>query len=606
MKKAPQSAGLAFARGVAPDRVAGSGVGSYRRLLTYAWPYKWAFLLAVIGMAVLALTATGFAALMKPLMDEGFVNKDMAAIRRIPVLLVGLFVLRGVASFFATYMLTWVGRKVTLDLRNEMFAHLMDLPSTFYDANSSGGLVARLIFDVEQISRAVTQAVLVLIRDGLTVIALGIWLFYLNWRMTLLFAVLVPLSILLLRVMSRRFRKTSRQIQLTMGEISQVTQEATEGQKVVKAFGAQEREIAAFMDVNEKNRRYVMRKAAISAVGEPITQLLAAGALAVVIFMALHSGEVTAGGFTSYITGVALLMNPSKRLTKVNETIQAGIAAAGSIFGLVDAVAEPDTGTRTLENARGRIEFRNVQFRYPTASADALHDVSFTIEPGQRVALVGPSGSGKTTCASLLPRFYRVTGGEILLDGIAINDLVLNNLRGHLALVGQEAILFDDTIRNNIAYGKKGPIDETRLLEAARAAHVLEFIERLPEGMDTRVGEKGLRLSGGQRQRIAIARALYKNAPILILDEATSALDTESERYVQSAMQRLMENRTTLVIAHRLSTVEHADRIIVLSQGRVVEAGTHRELLARNGQYASLYRSQFSEAPSARASDGMA
>ena len=314
------------------------------------------------------------------------------------------------------------------------------------------------------------------------------------------------------------------------------------------------------------------------------------------IYIALVSDEISAGGFVSYIAAVAWMMGPSKQLARINEVIQMGLAAASSVFGVLDEAPEKDDGTVTLEKVKGRIEYRHVGFRYPISHADVLHDVSFSIEPGQTLALVGASGSGKTTVVSLFPRFYRATQGEILLDGVNINDLVLANLRDHIALVGQETLLFNDSIRNNIAYGRKGKIDEARLEEAARAAHVLEFVNALPEGLDTQVGEKGLRLSGGQRQRIAIARALYKNAPILILDEATSSLDSESERYVQAAMQKLMENRTTLVIAHRLSTVEHADRIVVLAQGRVVESGNHKELLARNGVYAGLYRIQFNDA----------
>ncbi len=574
----------------------GNSLRLYRRLLAYAWPYKWKFAIAVIGMIVLAITSAAFAALMKPLVDEGFVGKDMETIRLVPPLIVGLFLVRGIANFVAQYSVSWVGRRVTFDIRNALFTHLTRLSSGFYDANASGGLISKLIFDVEQIAAAVTEAIFVIIRDGLTVVAMAAWMIYLNWKLTVVFAVLVPISSVLVQTMSRRFRKTSRQIQTSMGEISQVTQEATEGQRIVKAFGGQETEIRAFTKANEKNRRQAMRKVMVSAVGMGFVQLLAAIALALVIYFALLSGEITAGGFISYITAVTWMMNPSKRLSKINETIQTGLAAAESAFVLMDEPAETDTGTVTLTQVHGRIEYRHVGFRYPVAESEALVDVTFAIEPGQTVALVGASGSGKTTTASLLPRFYRVTQGEILFDGVNINDLVLADLRHHIAIVGQETLLFDDTIRHNIAYGQEGPVDEERLMQAAKAAHVLEFTQKLPQGLDTYVGERGMRVSGGQRQRIAIARALYKNAPILILDEATSSLDTESERLVQAAMQKLMENRTTLVIAHRLSTVEHADRIVVLAHGRVVESGTHRELLALNGVYAGLYRIQFSHA----------
>ena len=575
-----------------PSAPAGS-LQLYRRLLTYAWPYKSMFVFAVIGGIVLSATSAGFAALMKPLMDQGFVAKDPQTIRLIPPLLILLFLVRGIANFVAQYCISWVGRRVTFDIRNAVFAHLTRLPSGFYDKTTSSGLISKLIFDVEQIAATVTDAVLVVVRDGLTVIFMAGYMVYLNWKLTIFFAVMLPVSSLLVRAMSRRFRKASQQIQASMSEISQVTQEATEGQRVVKAFGGQTTEIRAFNAASEKNRKQAMRKVTVSAVGMGLVQLLAAIAMALVIYFALLSGDVTAGGFVSYITAVTWMANPSKRLSKVNETIQTGLAAAQSVFGLLSEPAEADTGTVVLEPARGRIEYRHVGFRYPVAESDALTDLSFTIEPGQTVALVGSSGSGKTSTASLLPRFYRVTQGEILLDDVNINDLVLANLRSHIAIVGQETLLFDDTLRHNIAYGGTSAVDNERLMQAARAAHVLEFAEKLPQGLDTPVGERGMRLSGGQRQRVAIARALYKNAPILVLDEATSSLDTESERLVQAAMQKLMENRTTLVIAHRLSTVEHADRIIVLAHGRVVESGTHRELLAHEGVYANLHRIQF-------------
>ncbi|TAM45612.1 MAG: lipid A export permease/ATP-binding protein MsbA [Gammaproteobacteria bacterium] len=568
----------------------------YRRLFGYAWPYKSVFLLSVLGALILSATAAGFAALMKPLMDEGFVGRRPDAILYIPVALVGLFILRGVGNFLSQYAISWVGRRIIADVRGDVFAHVLRLPCGFYDLHPSGMLLSKMLFDVEQIANAVNNAIFVIIRDGLTVLALFGLMLYLNWKLAFIFVVLAPVSALLIRVMSRRFRKTAHRIQASMSEISQVTQEATEGQRVVKAFGAQGHEIAAFAAANERNRGEIMRKTAISAIGVPLVQLIASFALAFAIYVALSMGDVTPGIFVAFIAAISSMINPAKRLTEVNEVIQTSLAAASSVFSLLDEPAEPDTGTAELANVKGRIEYRDVHFRYPAGATDALAGVSFAIEPGQTVALVGASGSGKTTCASLLPRFYSVTGGAILLDGVSLNDLKLANLRTHLALVGQETLLFDDTIKNNIAYGAPSTVDEARLMEAARAAHVLEFVERMPAGLDTHVGAKGLRLSGGQRQRIAIARALYKNAPILILDEATSALDTESERYVQDAMRKLMQNRTTLVIAHRLSTVEHADRIVVLSQGRVAETGTHAELLARNGIYAGLYRNQFNDA----------
>jgi subfamily B ATP-binding cassette protein MsbA len=437
-----------------------------------------------------------------------------------------------------------------------------------------------------------------MIKDSLSLIFLLGWMLYLNWQLTLLFMLLAPVIALSVRAISQRFRKTSRLIQQSMGEITHVVQEAIEGQRVVKIFCAQEAETRAFNQVNGRNLKQAMRKAVAAAINVPVVELLAAIGIAVAIYFAMQqssAGRLTAGEFTSYITAMALMMPAIKRLSMVNEVIQTGMAAAQSVFGLIDETPEADPGTQEIARATGRIEYRQVGFRYPVSNAPVLENVSFRIEPGETLALVGASGSGKTTAANLLPRFYMADAGEILLDGMNINTLKLGNLRSHIALVSQETVLFDDSIRNNIAYGKEGPTDDARIVDAARAAHVLDFAQQQPEGLDTMVGERGVRLSGGQRQRIAIARAIYKNAPILILDEATSALDTESERLVQEAMRELMRNRTTIVIAHRLSTIENANRILVLMQGRVVETGTHAELLARNGTYARLYRLQFSD-----------
>ncbi|MBI3569671.1 MAG: lipid A export permease/ATP-binding protein MsbA [Gammaproteobacteria bacterium] len=569
----------------------------YRRLLAYAWPYKWTFLLAVAGMIVLSATAAGFTALMKPLMDEGFVQRDPSAIKIIPPLIVLMFLARGIGNFLAQYGTAWIGRRVTFDLRANLFQRMLYLPSRYYESSASGGLISRLIYDVEQVAAGVTQVPYVVIGDGLTMLALAAWLLYLNWKLTLVFVVLLPVTTLLLRAMNRRFLRTSLEIQTSMGEISQVVREASDGQRVVKAFGGQAAEMLAFAHGNEKNRRQSLRKVAVSAIGMGLLQFAGSIALGLVIYTALLAGEISAGTFTSYIIAAMWIMGPSRRLARVNETVQTTLAATQSIFAMLDEAPEEESGSVTIERARGRVEYRHVGFRYPNAEQDVLNDVSFTVEPGQVLALVGQSGSGKSTIVSLLPRFYRAARGTIRLDDTDINDLTLASLRRQIALVGQENILFDDSIRHNIAYGEEGAIDENRLMEAARAAYVLEFADRLPEGLNTHVGERGALLSGGQRQRIAIARALYKNAPILILDEATSALDTESERFVQAALQKLMEHRTTLVIAHRLSTVEHADRIVVLAHGCVVESGSHRELLARNGVYAGLYRNQFRDNP---------
>jgi subfamily B ATP-binding cassette protein MsbA len=574
----------------------GDSLPLYRRLLRYAWPYRGMFVVAVFGMVLLSATAAGFAALMKPLVDEGFVGRDAEIIRWTPLLIIGIFVVRAVAQLLSQYATAWVGRRVTYDLRNDIFRRMVRLPSGFYERSSSSGLISRLLFDLEQIAAGVTNAVFTLVGDGLTLLALFLWILYLDWQLTLLFVLILPFTTLLLRVMSRRFRRTSLNIQASMGEITRVTQQATEGQRVVKAFAGEDTEVRAFEAANERNRRQSLRKVTVSAIGMGLVQLLGAAALAGVIYVALQGGGVTAGAFTSYIIAAVGMMGPARRLAKINEVVQTALAAAQNTFAILDEPAEEDTGKQEVGRARGHIEYRRVSFRYADAESDALREVSFTLAPGQTVALVGASGSGKTTCASLLPRFYRASGGEVLLDGVNLNDYRLASLRAQIALVGQESLLFDDTIRNNIVYGSAEPVDENRLREAARAAHVLEFAQRLALGLDSPVGERGTRLSGGQRQRVAIARALYKNAPILVLDEATSALDTESERLIQDALRELMRGRTTLVIAHRLSTIEHADRIVVLEKGRVVETGTHAELLAHNGVYAGLHRNQFRDA----------
>jgi subfamily B ATP-binding cassette protein MsbA len=570
----------------------------YRRLMAYVWPYKWVFLASILGMAVVSVTEGGFAWIMKPLIDGGFVKNDASSIRYVPMLIIGIFVARGLFGFMASYATNWVGRQVIFQIRSQMFTRLVHLPSRFFDAHSSGILISKLIYDVEQVMNAATKAFTSMVKDSLSLVFLLGWMLYLNWQLTLLFMLLAPVIALTVRIISQRFRKSSRLIQQSMGEITHVVQEAIEGQRVVKIFCAQDVESRAFDQVNARNLKQAMKKATAAAINVPVVELLAAIGVAVAIYFAMQqssAGHLTAGEFTSYITAMGLMMPAIKRLSMVNEVIQTGMAAAQSVFGLIDETPEADVGTQEIPRVTGRIEYRQVGFRYPVSNAPVLDDVSFRIEPGEILALVGASGSGKTTAANLLPRFYMADAGEILLDGMNINTLKLNNLRSHIALVSQETMLFDDSIRNNIAYGKEGPVDDARIVEAARAAHVLDFAQQQPEGLDTMVGERGVRLSGGQRQRIAIARALYKNAPILILDEATSALDTESERLVQEAMRELMRNRTTLVIAHRLSTIENANRILVLTQGRVVETGTHAELLARNGTYARLYRLQFSD-----------
>ncbi|MHB8346216.1 MAG: lipid A export permease/ATP-binding protein MsbA [Acidiferrobacterales bacterium] len=577
---------------------ADSGASTYRRLLRYAWPYRGPLALAVISMAITSATETGFAWLMKPLINVGFVKSDPHSIRFIPPLIVAIFVARGLFGFLANYTMNWVGRMVIFHLRNNMFSRLVNLPSRFYDNNSSSLLISKVIYDVEQVMSATTRAVSSVIKDSLSLFGLVGLMIYYSWRLTAIMLLVAPVISFAVTKISRRFRRSSHLIQQSMGEITHVVQEAIEGQRVVKTFCAQDAERAVFEEVNGRNQRYVMKKAATSALNVPVVELLSAIGIAVMIYSAIQEAaahQINAGTFVSYITATMLMMPALKRLTQVNEVVQTGVAAAVSVFAMVDEEPEPDPGVRELPSVRGEVEYRHVSFSYPGNPGRVLDDVSLRIAPGTTLALVGASGSGKTTTANLLARFYAADSGTILLDGADINELRLANLRHHIALVSQDTVLFDDSIRNNIAYGSDPKVDEARIQRAAQAAHVLEFAQRTSDGLDTIVGERGVRLSGGQRQRIAIARALYKNAPVLILDEATSALDTESERLVHDAMQQLMRNRTTLVIAHRLSTIENADCIVVLDGGCVKETGSHRELLERNGIYARLYRIQFNE-----------
>ena len=573
-----------------------SGWQLYKQLLGYSYNYKLALFVSFIGMVLAAASDTGFAMLIKPLMDEGFIGKNQETIRWIPAFMVAVVMLRSFTVFVAEYCIKWVGRRITFDIRNELFERIVNLPASYYDSHSSSFLISKLIFDVEQLANAATNAVFILVRNGLTVIGIFAWLAYLNWKLTLIFIFITPVLVWLVRLMTDRLRKASERIQQSMGDITKVTQEAADGQRVVKAFNAQEQECDSFSKVNNNNRQQAMKLATVASAGTPLLEAVASVFVGIIVFFALQQaaiGEFSAGGFISYLTALMILMPSARNLSSVNQILQQGIAASHSAFGLLEELPEQDDGEMERERVKGEVEYRDVGFSYPEADDAALQGVSFKVAPGQMVALVGASGSGKTTAASLLARFYSPQKGEILVDGTNICDYRLKNYRSHLSYVSQETILFDDTIHNNIVFGHMGDIDESRLLSAAKAAHVLEFTDRLPDGFETMVGEKGLRLSGGQRQRIAIARAIYADAPILIMDEATSALDSESERHVQAAMEALTEHRTTLVIAHRLSTIERADLIVAMDRGRVVESGTHDELLAAGGTYAGLYKMQF-------------
>jgi len=570
----------------------------YKRLLSYVKPYWKEFVAAILAMMVFAATETGMAALMKPLMDGSFVERDPETIKLIPLLLIGLFLIRGMANFFTTYGLGWIARNVIKSLRTEMFGRLLVLPASFYDKSTSGQLMSKLLYDVEQVANATTDAVLTLIRDSLTIVGLLAWMIYLNGMLSLIILLTVPLIAVLVFQISSRFRRISKNIQDSMGDVSHITSEMIEGHREVKTFGSQDYESTRFEQANQKNRRQSMKMVATDAISQPIIQLITVLGLAGVIYVATLPSmleQISVGSFISFITAMFMILTPLKRLTKINSKLQSGIAASHSIFTLIDEQAEIDTGTKMISKPRGDIDFSHVNFSYDVNKNTVLNDISFHAKPGQTIAFVGHSGSGKTTLVSLLSRFYPLSHGEIKVDNININELLLSELRQQISLVNQQVVLFNDTIANNIAYGQKQNISNEKIIAAAKAAHAWEFIERLPDGLATHVGQNGVLLSGGQRQRLAIARALLRDAPILILDEATASLDSEAERHIQSALENLMSNRTTLVIAHRLSTIENADQIIVMHDGDIVETGTHQELLKKGDHYAELHRLQFQD-----------
>jgi subfamily B ATP-binding cassette protein MsbA len=571
----------------------------YFRLLRYVRPHTRVFALSLLGTVIAAATEPLIPALIQPLLDGSFVAKDPHSIRLVPLLLVAVFIIRGLAIFVGALAMEWIAQRVVTDLRGDLFARLLTLPTRYFDDHSAGNLLSRLTYDVTQVMSATTQALVTLVRDGLTVIGLLGWMLYLNWKLSLLAFLIAPGIALIMRLVSRRLRRLSRELQDLMGDLAHVIDEVLQGHKVIKIFGGQEYEQARFYRVNNRVRHFNLKLAAASEGSGPLVQLLAIFALGTMIYFAsLQSAanQITVGGFVSLFGAMAMLLAPIKRLTKVNEQLQRGLAAAEALFALLDEPPESDHGTRSLGRARGEVRFQQVSHRYRAEGAPVLEQFDLSVQPGETIALVGPSGSGKTTLMALLPRFYELDSGRILLDGLPINELRLAELRANIAYVSQDIVLFNDTVAANIAYGAGFQVSEARILQAAEHAHALDFIRELPEGMATLIGENGARLSGGQRQRIAIARALLKDAPILILDEATSALDTQSERKVQQALDTLRRGRTAFVIAHRLSTVENADRIVVLDRGRLVESGTHGELLAQGGLYASLYRMQAQQA----------
>lgn len=571
---------------------------TYRRLLSYTFQNKGVFSFAVASLILVALSQPAFAALLKPMLDGGFVEKDPEIIQWLPYAFMSVFLVRATAGFASDYGMAWIGRKVIQTLRAQMFKKLILLPNNYYDNTSTGETISRFVYDVEQLAIASTTAVTILIKDSIMLVSLIAWMLYLSPMLAAVFLILAPFMAIIVTVVSRRFRTISKRIQSSMGTISHVLEESVQGQRVVKIFGGQDYELNRFYKTNTHNRHQNMKLMVSTSLSTAILQIIVAFALTGIIYVAIQESfknSLTAGTFTAYITAATMLFAPLKRLTNINGILQKGVVAAESVFAFLDTPVEPDTGTHSAKTIKGELVFENVNFAYNNhPDKPVLNNISLHIKPGETVAFVGQSGSGKSTLVNLIPRLYSGYKGKILLDGVDLDDYKIDNLRQHIAYVGQEIVLFNDTIEHNITYGLE-QVDPEKLNQAAIAAHAMEFIEKQELGMQSLTGEKGVLLSGGQRQRLVIARALFKDAPVLIMDEATSALDTESEKIIQSALEALTKNRTTLVIAHRLSTIENADKIVVMDQGNIVETGTHHELLAKGGAYSALHSIQFSE-----------
>ncbi len=567
----------------------------YKRLLVYVKPHYGLFFISIIGFLIYSATAPLFAQMIQEIIDT-LKAKSHERLYYLPLLFSGLIIVRGIGSYFGNYFLAKVSSNVIHTLRCEIFEKYTQLPTAHFDSNNSGYMISRITHNVNQVAQATTDAVRKVVQEGLTAVGLLGYLFYMDWRLSLIFLVIAPVIAWLVRYVSKRLRILSKKIQESIGDMTHITSELVNGHRVVRSYGGENYERQRFVDSSEYNRRQSLKLISTSAIHNQLMQLIIAIALAVLMYAALFFMEqASVGSFVGYLTAAFLLPRPIRQLSDANSDIQRGIVAAESLFEVLDEATEIDEGVYNVARCHGDLEFKHVTFCYEGTEEPALNNISFTAKAGETIALVGASGGGKSTLVNLVSRFYCYEHGEILLDGVNINTYQLNNLRNQIALVNQQVTLFNDTIANNIAYGALAGASREAITQAATDAYAIEFINKFDAGLDTEIGENGVKLSGGQRQRLALARALLKDAPLLILDEATSALDTESERYIQAALQKVMGNRTTLVIAHRLSTIENADKILVIDAGRIVEEGTHSELLAKNGAYTRLHAIQFTD-----------
>lgn len=571
---------------------------TFGRLWPMISPFRLGLLAAGVALIVNAAIDPFMLTLLKTLLDDVIGRKNPGILVWMPLVIIGLILIRGVSGYISSYCISWVSGKVVMALRCRLFRHLMGMPVAFFDQQSTGTLLSRISYDCEQVASSSSGSLVTVVREGASILGLFVLMFYYSWQLSLILLVLAPIVSLAIRIVSRRFRSISKNMQNTMGQVTSHAEQMLKGHKEVLMFGGQQVETSRFEQVSNKMRRQGMKMVSATSLSDPIIQLLASSALAFVLYAASFPSVIatlTAGSISAVFSAMLMLMRPLKSLTNVNAQFQRGMAACQTLFAILDTEQEKDDGTRVIERATGNIEFRDVTFTYPGAETPALQHINLTIPAGKTVALVGRSGSGKSTLASLLTRFYDIDSGEILLDGHDLRNYTLASLREQVALVSQHVHLFNDTVANNIAYARTDVFSREAIEKAAQMAHAMEFINKMDNGLDTVIGENGVLLSGGQRQRIAIARALLRDSPILILDEATSALDTESERAIQSALETLQQDRTTLIIAHRLSTIEKADEILLVEDGKIVERGSHQQLLQKNGAYARLYQMQFSQ-----------